>query len=111
MSEPPPQPEACQLERLAALLRLMPEGGSLDRLLKGAAHLETSPATPTELASDILHGADQIAHFLYGDSTHRRKVYRLVQGGYLPHFRLGASICSRKSILLNWMEHAEKQRT
>lgn len=107
MSEPPPQPEARQFERLAAFLRLIPEGGALDRLLKGAAHLETPPTAPAELASDILHGAGQIAHFLYGDKKHRRKVYRLVEGRKLPHFRLGSNICTRKSVLLDWIEEQE----
>jgi hypothetical protein len=110
MSEPPPQPEASQFERLAAFLRLIPEGGALDRLLKGAAHLETPSATPAELASDILHGAAQIAHFLYGDERHRRKVYRLVESNNLPHFRLGVNICSRKSALLNWISAQELEK-
>jgi hypothetical protein len=104
-----PHPDARQLDRLAAFLRLLPEGGPLDRLLKGAAHLETQPTTPAELASDILHGAGQIAHFLYGDDKHRRRVYRLVEAGKLPHFRLGATICSRRSVLSGWISEQENQ--
>jgi excisionase family DNA binding protein len=107
MSEPPPQPEASQFERLAAFLRLIPEGGALDRLLKGAAHLETPPASPAELSGDILHGAAAISHFLYGHEKHRRKVYRLVQAGKLPHFRLGSGICTRRSILMEWIARME----
>ena len=102
-----PKPDARQLERLAAFLRLIPEGGALDQLLKGAALLEISPTTPAELASDILHGADEIAHFLYGNKKHRRKVYRLAEAGKLPHFRLGNNICSRKSVLFEWIEKQE----
>jgi excisionase family DNA binding protein len=108
MSEAPPRPDASQLERLAAFLRLIPEGGQLDRLLKGAALLETPPTAPAELASDILHGAGQIAHYLYGDKKHRRKVYRLVEAGKLPHFRLGTNICSRRSALCTWISQQEK---
>lgn len=103
MSDPPQQPDARQLERLAAILRLIPEGGALDRLLKGAAHLEDPPATPADLASDMLRGADAISQYLYGEKKHRRKVYRLVEAGKLPHFRLGANICSRKSVLMQWI--------
>lgn len=99
----PPQPDARQFERLAAFLRLLPENGPLDRLLTGAALLETPTTRPAELASDILHGADQIAYFLYGDAKHRRKVYRLIGTGTLPHFRLGRSVCSRRSILRAWI--------
>jgi excisionase family DNA binding protein len=104
----PPQPDARQLERLAAFLRLLPENGPLDRLLKGAAHLETPATTAAELAGDILHGAATISRFVYGDERQRRKVYRLVKGGKLPHFRLGNSICSRKSALLEWVERQEQ---
>lgn len=107
MSEPPPQPEASQFERLAALLRLIPEGGALDRLLKGAAHLETPSLTSADLASDLLHGAREIARYLYGDEKKCRKVYRLVQAGRLPYFRIGASVCSRKSALLGWIQTQE----
>ena len=107
MTETHSPPDAHQLERLASFLRLIPEDGPLARLLKGAALLETPPPAPTEIAGDILHGADQIAHFLYGDKKHRRKVYRLVDAGKLPHFRLGVTICSRKSVLLNWISRQE----
>lgn len=109
MDETPPPPDACQLERLAAFLRLIPENGPLDRLLKGAALLETPPTTPGELASDMLYGASQIAHFLYGDAKLCRKVYRIIGAGKLPHFRLGANICSRKSILLKWITSQESK--
>ena len=108
MTETPPKPDARQLERLAAFLRLIPENGALGRLLRGAALLETPPTTPVDLASDILHGASAIAHFLYGHEEHRRKVYRLAATGKLPHFRLGASICSRKSVISHWIETGEQ---
>jgi hypothetical protein len=107
MSEPPLQPDARQFERLAAFLRLIPEGGALDRLLKGAAHLEEPPSTTADLASDVLHGAAAIARFLHGHERHRRKVYRLVAVGKLPYFRLGRDICSRKSVLLRWIAAQE----
>lgn len=63
------------------------------------------------LASDILYGADGIAKFLYGDSKLRRKVYNLVETERLPHFRLGAVICARKSVLLKWIETQEVTRS
>jgi hypothetical protein len=64
-------------------------------------------ATSGSIAEDILYGADSIAAHLYGNSSHRRKVYNLVETERLPHFRLGAMICARKSILLNWIETQE----
>jgi len=61
-----------------------------------------------DLASDILHGADQIAKFLYGDERQRRKVYHLADKENLPVFRLGTTICARKSTLLRWIEEQEQ---
>ena len=61
----------------------------------------------TSLADDLLHGADQIAEFLYGDEKERRKVYHLVEKSCLPHFRLGATLCARKSTLLQWIAAQE----
>jgi hypothetical protein len=59
------------------------------------------------LSGDILHGADTIAEFLFGDRKHRRKVYNLVETGQIPVFRLGANICARKSVLLDWIARQE----
>ncbi|MEI9803530.1 MAG: DNA-binding protein [Pseudolabrys sp.] len=59
------------------------------------------------IAGDILHGAEEIAEFLYGDARHRRRVYNLIDGSRLPHFRLGAGICARRSILLAWIASQE----
>lgn len=102
MTDAPPDPDAAQLRKLAAFLRLIPEGGPLDQLLKGAALLEEPQTTPSELASDILHGAAAIARFLYGNEGYRRRVYRLIGADNLPYFRIGRAICSRRSVLLSW---------
>ena len=108
MSETSSKPDARQLERLAAFLRLIPEGSQLDRLLKGAALLEEPPTNSAELAGDILHGAAAIAHCLYGHEKHRRKVYNLNETNRLPHFRLGSSLCARRSVLLAWITAQEQ---
>lgn len=65
------------------------------------------PAAQGSLAGDILYGADGIAEFLYGSAKLRRKIYNLIETERLPHFRLGAVICARKSILLSWIEAQE----
>jgi hypothetical protein len=85
------------------------QGGTATDLLPGAAHTITTPSSPT-LAGDILRGADEIAAFLFGDRSDRRKVYNLVETGMLPHFRLGVSICARKSALLEWIKAQEMQQ-
>lgn len=67
------------------------------------------PATakPGSLAGDILYGADAIAEFMYGSKESRRAVYNLVQNKRIPHFRIGASVCARKSVLLAWIAEQE----
>jgi hypothetical protein len=100
-------------EALADLIKSLTDSGHLARLLDVARNRVTSlEKQPTgSLAGDILHGADGIAEFLYGDRKLRRKVYNLVETACLPHFRLGAVICARRSILLGWIECQEAQRS
>ena len=61
----------------------------------------------TGIAGDILHGADAIAVFLFGDRRHRRRVYNLVDSNRLPVFRIGVNICARRSVLLEWISAQE----
>ncbi|RUU45006.1 DNA-binding protein [Mesorhizobium sp. M6A.T.Ce.TU.002.03.1.1] len=56
------------------------------------------------LAADILRGADAIAKHL---GFPRRAIYHLVSKGGLPHFRLGETVCARKSTLGAWIEQQE----
>jgi excisionase family DNA binding protein len=62
------------------------------------------------LGGDMLRGADEIAEYLYGDEKHRRKVYNLIETNRLPHFRLGSSLCARRSVLLDWITAQENKR-
>jgi hypothetical protein len=60
---------------------------------------------PSNLADDLLYGAEAIAEFLFGDEDerrkkNRRKVYGLVESGQLPVFRWGAILCARKSTIV-----------
>ncbi|CAH2409384.1 excisionase family DNA-binding protein [Mesorhizobium escarrei] len=57
------------------------------------------------LAVDILRGADAIAKHL---GFPRRAIYHLVSKGGLPHFRLGETVCARKSTLSAWIEEQER---
>lgn len=93
---------------LGELLDGLRQNGKLADLLASAA--QPNPAKPPQgaLAGDILYGADAIAEFLYGDKKDRRKVYNLIATGSLPHFRLGAGLCSRKSVLLEWIARQEQ---
>jgi hypothetical protein len=58
-----------------------------------------------QLAGDLLEGADAIAEFMFGTKDKRRRVYHLI--GVLPVFRLGNTICARKSALLAMIENQE----
>ncbi len=96
-------------ETLTDLIKSLGDSGHLARLLDAARVQVTSSAKqPGSLAGDILYGADGIAEFLYGDGKLRRKVYNLVETERLPHFRLGATICARKSVLLAWIVGQER---
>ncbi|HEY7387097.1 MAG TPA: hypothetical protein VH640_01220 [Bryobacteraceae bacterium] len=69
--------------------------------------VSSKPEQPPRIAGDILHGADDIAEFLFGDRRQRRRVYNLVEGNALPIFRMGMNICARKSVLLEWIAQQE----
>lgn len=60
------------------------------------------------IGDDLLEGADAIALFVYGDAADKRKVYHLVQNGGLPSFRMGNTVCARKSTLLAWIREQEE---
>jgi hypothetical protein len=110
--EPPPSPpkEDDITQSAAELLRELRKDGSLAELLKGAAH-QIVTKSGTALASDMLYGAAEIADFLYGPGkTKKRKVYRLIKAGHLPHFRLGAGLCARRSVLIRWIIDEEARR-
>lgn len=62
----------------------------------------------TDLSSDILRGADQIAEFMFGDAKMRRQIYHLAEKKKLPHFRMGNILCARRSTLLAWIAEQEK---
>lgn len=72
---------------------------------------DTSANSGPDFAADLLHGANAIAGFLYGDRALRRKVYHLVSSSRLPTFKLGSMICARKSALLKFIADQEARHT
>ncbi len=60
-----------------------------------------------KLSRDLLQGAAAIAEFMFGDQNKRRQVYHLAQNTSLPVFKLGATLCARRSTLLAWIEAQE----
>jgi hypothetical protein len=64
----------------------------------------------SELADDLLRGADEIAAFIFGKTrSNRRKIYYLAETSRLPVFRLGAVLCARRSVLLGWISGQESR--
>lgn len=69
----------------------------------------TTGAETATLGDDLLHGAEAIAVFVFGNEKHRRKVYHYASDAKvrLPVFRIGNVICARKSKLIAWIEAQE----
>lgn len=64
-------------------------------------------AANDNIADDLLRGADAIAAFL---GFPRRSVYHAVTKNHLPHFRLGETVCARKSTLTAWIASQEQAK-
>jgi excisionase family DNA binding protein len=60
----------------------------------------------TATAPDLLYGASAIADFL---GIKRGVVYHLVETRRLPHFKVGKTVCARRSKLLAAMDRLEEQ--
>ena len=74
--------------------------------------LHTVPHDTTHpLAYDLLRGADEIAEFIFGKRSSRRKVYYLAEYTRIPVFRLGSVLCARRSVLMNWISTQENRTT
>jgi hypothetical protein len=63
-----------------------------------------------EFAKDLLYGAAEIAEFIFGDRHRRRTIYYLYEKSRLPAFKIGSTICARKSVLRKWVEQQELQQ-
>lgn len=57
------------------------------------------------LAADLLRGADAIAAYL---GFPPRAIYHAVSRKQIPHFRVGETICGRKSTLKAWIIEQEQ---
>ena len=63
---------------------------------------------PHKSPQSVRRGAGEIAEFLFGDASERRRVYHLAASRQLPVFRLGNVICARESTLLDWITQQER---
>jgi cystathionine beta-lyase family protein involved in aluminum resistance len=73
--------------------------------------IDTTGAEAATIADDLLHGAEAIAVFVFGNVRHRRKVYYYASDAKvgMPIFRIGNVICARKSKLIEWIELQERE--
>lgn len=76
-------------------------------------HFTNTPSADTAtIGDDLLHGAQAIAVFVFGNVKHRRKVYYYAGDAKvrMPAVRIGNAICARKSKLIEWIEAQEGNR-
>lgn len=77
------------------------------------SHASTRPSgandTGLPLADDLMTGAEAIAKFMFGDAsdTNKRRVYHAADKLGLPTFRIGATLCARRTTILRWIEAQE----
>jgi len=83
--------------------------------MKNKAPPDATAAAPLTsedgLADDITYGAAAIAEFLFGSPEERKRVYyfagRTNPNERLPVFRMGATLCARRSTLRKWIADQE----
>lgn len=65
--------------------------------------------TGLPLADDLMTGAEAIAKFMFGDATetNKRRVYHAADKLGLPTFRIGATLCARRTTILKWIAKQE----
>lgn len=57
------------------------------------------------IVPDLLFGAESIADAL---GMTRRQIYHAVASRYLPAFRIGGTICARRTTLERWLNEREE---
>ena len=63
-----------------------------------------------EFSKDLLRGAAEIAEFLFGSPNLRRRVYHLAASSNVPVWKLGSTLCARRSTLKLWIAEQESKR-
>lgn len=62
------------------------------------------------LAEDLLEGAESIAEWMFGDKSRRRRVYHMAEKTNFPAFKIGETLCARKSTIRQWIADQEQER-
>lgn len=61
-----------------------------------------------KLSDDLLIGAEDIAEFMLGDRTKRRRIYHLQETGQIPLFYMGKQLAGRRSTLRKFIEEQDQ---
>ncbi|WP_093566959.1 hypothetical protein [Methylobacterium sp. 174MFSha1.1] len=63
------------------------------------------------LSEDLMTGAEAIAEFMFGAASeaNRRRVYHAADRLGLPSFKMGGTICARRSTILAWISEQESR--
>ncbi len=64
----------------------------------------TGRANATPLGLDLIFGADALAFEL---GMTKRQIYHAAAVGHLPTFKIGSTVCARRSTLVAWIERQE----
>lgn len=88
---------ADQLEASARLLRQLAEPDAEKRRRHGSDVSEDT---------DLLYGVAQIAKYL---GLREKQARNRCDRGEVPTFKLGGTVCARKSTILNWIEAQERR--
>lgn len=76
-------------------------------------HISTRPSgasdTGLPLHDDLMVGADAISEFMFGNAIegNKRRVYHAADKLGLPCFKMGGSLCARRSTILKWIDEKE----
>ena len=67
------------------------------------------PEQDLKFSDDFLEGARAIACFVYNDPERVRTIYYLYEKCRIPCFKMGATICARKSAIIEWIKTQEER--
>jgi hypothetical protein len=77
---------------------------------QGLACSESDTTKKKKLSDDIVRGAMNIAELLFGERSKRarRAVYHLATSSQMPFFKMGSTLCIRRSKLEEYIAEQER---
>ena len=89
--------------------RYMRAHGSIMERQTMTEELRDLGGPPDSIGGDLMFGAPEIARFLFGSRSKAalRRVYNLADGGSIPTFYIGTTVCGRKRTISATIAAAE----